>query len=156
MNNETQPLRGKKLLQTAVNQILAHPETWRQATWHCGTQHCIGGWCQILSGKPQSDAVISDGIEVLNIASTDAQWLFAGSRTLAEIYGFAENFDDAGFDGAGFDRAGFDRAGFDRDGFDHDGRDRAGFDRAGFDRAGFDHADFDHDGKPLLPFIIQR
>ena len=173
------PLRGEKLLKAAVNQILAHPETWNQVVWHCDTGHCIAGWCQILAGRPQNSATVADeAMNDLGISFAERAWLFAGSRRLVEIYGFAERFsagfdrdgrDRAGFDRAGFDRDGFDRYGFDRAGrdrdgfncdgfdrygFDRAGRDRAGFDRAGRDRAGRDRAGFDRDGKPLQPFDL--
>ena len=120
------PLRGEKLLKTAVNQILAHPNTWDQTHWHssCGSKHCIAGWCQILAGHVADEGcVTSQAQEALGISMADRAWLFAPIRTLAEIYRFAETFS-----------AGFDRDGFDRDGFDRAGRDRA--------------------GKPLTPFEI--
>ncbi len=39
----TTPLRGLELLKAAINQIIAHPATWEQSTWHsdCGTRR---GW----------------------------------------------------------------------------------------------------------------
>jgi len=149
-------LTGEKLLKTAVNQILAHPNTWSQREWHsdCGTKHCIAGWCQILSGRGKTGSAMGDAQEMLGISDGDANWLFASHRSLGEIYSFAENFHRAGFDRDGFDRAGFDRAGFDRDGFDRDGFNRAGFDRAGFDRAGFNRDGFDRGGKTLTTFEL--
>ena len=156
------PLRGEKLLKAAVNQILRHPDTWNQATWHseCGTKHCIAGWCQILSGNkvPTCD-VWRDAQAALDISSADASWLFSGDRSLREIYHFAKNFSVAGFnrDGfnrEGFNRDGFNRAGLDRAGFDREGFNRAGFDRDGFNRAGFNYAGFDRDGQKLQPFDL--
>jgi hypothetical protein len=170
--------RGAELLRQAVNKIIADPNCWKQTEWHCGTQHCIGGHCQILAGLHANPATTkSQAQERLGISDADAIWLFSARRTLGEIYNFAQDmlladragrdragFDRAGFDRAGFDRAGFDRAGFDRAGFDHAGFDhagfdragfdRAGFDRAGFDRAGFDRAGFDRAGKPLPPLEL--
>ena len=113
------PLQGEKLLKTAVNQILRHPDTWDQATWHseCGTKHCIAGWCQILSGNKVSACdAMRDARAALDISSADACWLFSGARSLGEIYHFAKNFSVAGFDRDGFDRDGFNRDGFNRDG----------------------------------------
>ena len=133
-----EPLRGERLLKAAVNQILAHPETWNQSSWHCGTQHCIAGWCQVLGRGHQNENAGTEAMEDLGISLSERAWLFAGNRTLPEIYRFAENFS----------------AGFDRDGFDRDGFDRAGFDRAGRDRDGFDRAGRDRDGKPLTPFAL--
>lgn len=101
-------LTGEKLLKTAVNQILLHPETWKQSAWHsdCGTKHCIAGWCQILAGKTQSDMASQDAREALGLNPGDANWLFAPDRSLANIYFFAKNFLGAGYDRAGYDRAG--------------------------------------------------
>lgn len=113
------PLRGKKLLQTAVNQILEYPETWNQTEYHseCGTMHCIAGWCQILGGRPANRCSTSnDSQELLGISINEAFWLFSKDRSLREIYNFAKKFDLAGFDRDGFDRAGFDLNGFHRAG----------------------------------------
>lgn len=35
-----------------LEQIVAHPETHDQYTWHssCGTKHCVAGWATALSG----------------------------------------------------------------------------------------------------------
>ena len=103
-----EPLRGEKLLKTAVNQILAHPETWNQKEWHseCGTKHCIAGWCQILSGKPSSDQAKEDAKEALGISESDADYLFRGGCSLGEIYYFAQHFNRDGFNRDGFDRDG--------------------------------------------------
>ncbi len=156
MKKETEKLTGEKLLKTAINQILLHPETWQQSNWHsgCGTKHCIAGWCQILSGKEQSQDAMEDAKKSLGITDFEASQLFRSNCTISEMYYFAENFDRAGFNRDGFDRDGFDRAGFNRDGFNRDGFNRAGFNRAGFDRAGFDRAGFDRAGKKLTPFEI--
>jgi hypothetical protein len=148
MKTKNEPLRGEKLLKAAVNQILAHPETWEQTLWHssCGTKHCIAGWCQILSGKPAvPDLAKEEARAALGISPFEADYLFHGYRTLGEIYYFAEHFSSAGYDRAGYDRAGYDRDGRDRDGRDRDGRDRDGRDRDGRDR----------DGNALKPFQIE-
>jgi hypothetical protein len=146
----TEKLTGKKLLQTAVNQILAHPKTWNQSVWHspCRTKHCIAGWCQILSGNPEDDNyTVRDAAQTaLGISHEEAFYLFRSDCTLTEIYNFAKNFDVVGYDRGGFSRAGFSRAGFDRGGFSRAGFDRGGFDRGGFDRAGFSRAGFDRAG----------
>lgn len=91
-------LRGGALARAAVNQILLHPKTWNQSVWHndCGTKHCFGGWCQILSGKPMnSDTVMEDAVNALGLDLTDSQdrgiaeYLFFSETTLAQLYGFA-------------------------------------------------------------------
>ena len=141
MKKETTPptLRGAELARAAVNQILAHPESWQQSAWHspCGTKHCFAGWCQILSGKPlNADTSKQDAREALGFSESDANWFFRSTASLGELHALAANFDRDGFGRDGFGRDGFDRDGFDRDGFDRDGFGRAGFDRDGFDRAG--------------------
>jgi hypothetical protein len=150
-------LTGPELLRAAVNQIIEHPETWNQRSWHCGTSHCVAGWCNVLAGNGtvEGNSVL---IREVGISPGEAEWLSQPHRSLPDIYNFAkkvlsnrdgfnrDGFDRAGFDRDGFDRDGFDRAGFDRDGFDRDGFNRAGFNRDGFDRAGFDRDGFDRDG----------
>lgn len=116
---KTEPLRGKELLRAAVNQILEHPESWDQKSWHnqCGTTHCVAGWCQILGGKPPSDDAADDAEKLLGIRSDEASWLFDYDRTISDIHGFAAAFlKDEEYDRAGYNRAGYDRDGYDRDG----------------------------------------
>jgi hypothetical protein len=147
-------LTGEKLLKTAVNQILAHPETWDQSNWHspCGTKHCIAGWCQILAGKPANDDTAKeDAMEALGLNEEEANTLFRASTSLPEIYYFATHFNETGYDRDGYDRAGFDKYGYNRDGYNRDGFNRDGFDRDGFDkydynRNGFNRDGFDRDG----------
>jgi hypothetical protein len=122
MNKE--PLTGEKLAKTAVNQILNHPNTWNQCTWHsgevkngCYTKHCVGGWIQVLGGCSENAiSVIRDVRELLGISAYEADWLCGGDRSLTEIYSFVARLSDTGFDRAGFDRDGFNRVGFDRAG----------------------------------------
>ena len=114
MAKKTEKLRGPDLLCAAVNQIIAHPETWDQKEWHCKTTHCVGGWCETLGDKPTENP-FENARGLLGISFSDASYLFDAGRTLPEIYMFAKIYR-AGFDRDGFDRAGFDRAGFNRDG----------------------------------------
>ncbi len=89
----TTPLRGLELLKAAINQIIAHPATWEQSTWHsdCGTRHCLAGWCQILGGRVMSSAEAEhDARDMLQLSNLAATWLFAGYRTLPEIYDFTQ------------------------------------------------------------------
>jgi hypothetical protein len=51
----TEPLRGYALAKAAYKQIREHPETWYQGRWHCGTQSCFAGHCQILAFGYRSD-----------------------------------------------------------------------------------------------------
>ena len=109
MKTNQEPLTGERLLKTVVNQILAHPETWRQQEWRssCGTKHCVAGWCQLLAGKPLLNSMAKEDAQAaLGISDAEANHLFRLRCTLSEIYSFAENFNRDGFYRAGFDRDG--------------------------------------------------
>jgi hypothetical protein len=52
----TAPAKPNAALAYAVlDQIDAHPETWNQGTWDCGTAACFAGWAVRLSGGISSD-----------------------------------------------------------------------------------------------------
>lgn len=103
-------------LQKVLAQIEAHPETWDQTKWHCGTKHCIAGWAQILAGKPEDDATVCrDARQYLGLTMTEASVLFDRTCTLDTLRTFAAA---AWYDADGFGRDGFDRSGFDRYGLD--------------------------------------
>ena len=98
------PLRGPALLRIVVNQILAHPETWDQTRWHCGTTHCVGGWCQVLGEAELEGSLVVNGVsavrevrDLLGISDDAALWLTACDRTLREIYGFAKLIADPNY-----------------------------------------------------------
>lgn len=147
---EATQLRGPALLATAVNHILAHPETWDQRHWHCNSTHCIAGHCELLGTGKQSSEAGRVSRRLLGISARDANWLFAGDRSLQEIYGYAkvwlEGVDEAGYNRDGYNRAGYDRAGYSRDGYDRDGYDRAGYNHAGYDRDGYSRDGYDRAG----------
>lgn len=95
---KAKPLRGGALARAAVNQILLHPETWDQSSWHsdCGTKHCFGGWCQILAGKKadndtaEEDAAKALGLDFENEDDSEIMdRVFYGGATLDQLYGFA-------------------------------------------------------------------
>ena len=93
-------------------QIEVHPETWKQDSWHCGTQHCFAGHAQILSGRPADDKTARRDARIfLDLSRVEADYFFQAYRTL-------KDFRD------GYNRAGYDRAGYDRDGYDSDGLDK--------------------------------
>jgi hypothetical protein len=106
-------LCGKEILRAAVNQIIDHPDTWEQSMWHseCGTEHCIAGWCQILSGhRADSRKVCDDAIMALGISKDHADWLFNPLRSLPEIHAFTENLLKGNINWNGDDRDGDDKA----------------------------------------------
>ena len=149
-----------------VNNILANPDSWRQAAYHtdCGTQHCIAGHGQIASGKPMSiNTCKADAREWYGLTGEDAGWLFRGYRTLPELYEFAmaalasvayfdadgynrSGLDRDGYSICGFNRYGYHRDGYNRNGFNPDGLDRNGVDRLGYDRHGFDLYGYNREG----------
>lgn len=54
-------LKAAKLLLKIKRHILAHPDTYRQDEWHCGTAACIAGHAALLSGLADSVAIDLDG-----------------------------------------------------------------------------------------------
>jgi len=46
----TAPTPNAELAYRALDHIDAHPESWDQRTWGCGTVACFAGWAVILSG----------------------------------------------------------------------------------------------------------
>jgi hypothetical protein len=60
MSNDLLPLKGKILLTQAFNQILLHPETHEQGSWHtdCGTKHCLFGWVQMLNDRNANGGIL--------------------------------------------------------------------------------------------------
>src|SRR5689334_21821940 len=141
-------LRGVKLLHAAVKQILDHPETWSQADWHCGSKHCVAGWCQILGGDTDHTDTALRAKEMLGVSSNDASWLFSPDRSVSDIVSFTNHMirNPEGYDRAGYDRAGYDRDGYSRDGYDRAGYSRDGYSRYGYSRAGYDRDGYDSDG----------
>lgn len=95
-----------------LDQIDAHPETWQQGVWDCGTAACFAGWAVRLAGGKVDlrdgvlDPLVIDGpeelvgleipdaAEVALSASCVSPNLFDGSNTredlgwlVAEIFG---------------------------------------------------------------------
>ena len=161
---ESNNLRGNELLRAAINQILAHPETWNQRDWHCGTRHCFGGWCQVKAGEKETDyAVKSDLARNAGIPVEDVEWLCSGLRTLSELHAYvkarldgkadplADGYGRDGYDSDGYDRDGYGRRGYDRDGYDRSGYGRDGYGRSGYDREGYDRDGYDRAKNRLQP-----
>jgi hypothetical protein len=46
----TAPTPNAELAYAVLDQIDAHPETWNQAVYDCGTAACFAGWAVRLSG----------------------------------------------------------------------------------------------------------
>jgi len=150
-----------------INNILANPDSWRQAAYHadCGTKHCIAGHGQIASGKSMNvNTCRADAREWYGLTGNDSDWLFHCDRTMPELHGFAvaalagePHFGADGYDRYGYNRDGFARDGYDCEDYDFDGYHRNGYDcdgyaRDGYDRHGYNRKGFNRDGGrlPLL------
>jgi hypothetical protein len=129
-----------------LDKIKGDPDSWKQSSWHCGTQHCFFGHAQIEAGKFANDwTVRRDARLFLQLGYADANYLSATERTIADFEEFIEH-DRAGYDRDGYDRDGYNRDGYDRAGYDRDGYNRAGYNRDGYDRDGYNRAGYDRDG----------
>src|ERR1044072_2947244 len=94
-----------ELAYRVLDHIDAHPETWQQDSWHCGSSFCFGGWAVALSGGGgKGDDGVYDGpsglvgldVEeaakiVLGIDEETAwlkgghDWLFGPNNTRADL-----------------------------------------------------------------------
>ncbi len=54
----TAPTPNAELAYMVLDQIDAHPETWNQGTWDCGTAACFAGWAVRISGGVSEERVI--------------------------------------------------------------------------------------------------
>jgi len=108
-------LRGAGLLYAAIARILECPQSWDQTVvWHspCGTRHCIFGWCEIVAGiRTRPDRTFDEVRQLLGLSATDAAWLAAPERTLAQIRWFADELAAGRVNGRG---EGFDVKAYDR------------------------------------------
>ena len=69
-----------------LDHIKAHPETWNQEKWHCGTAHCFAGHAQIMSGHPIDKYYVEEDAKIfLNISYEQAVYLFMANRTIADF-----------------------------------------------------------------------
>ena len=92
-----------------IAKIEANPQCWDQTTWHCGTAHCYAGHAQIESGvKPNVDTVRHDARIWLNLSRAEADYLFEGDRSLAELKAGPAGYDSDGYNCAGYDADGLD------------------------------------------------
>lgn len=104
----------------AMSQIIAHPNTWDQRRWHCLTEHCIGGWGQILSGNRVCDGYARrHAREFFDISGPEADYLFYPSRTLEDLKSFPDDLVSGKLErerlvGQGWFLNGYDADGLDR------------------------------------------
>jgi hypothetical protein len=81
------PTPNAELAYAVLDQIDAHPETWNQATWDCGTSACIAGWAVRLSGGRSEErfpvTVVVDGPpEIVGLEVGEAAMVLLGSDCL--------------------------------------------------------------------------
>jgi hypothetical protein len=154
-------LRGVDLLDAIIEQIEREPHTWDQGVWHssCGTQHCVAGWAEVITGNYDNTYVNLDinlnlESDLLKISPENGRYLFWTHRTLDEIKqfavilraGFTDGRDIEGYDYDGYDKRGFSRQGHDKYGYDEEGYSTTGYNDDGYDRNGYDEDGYDIDG----------
>lgn len=111
-----------ELLRRVLEHITAHPETWNQGVWAagakgCGTAYCAAGHAVVMTGHKIDWASAYDGVAefVIDEGITNPAWhptisevaeaelgltyeqaeeLFEGDNTLAELWDLAEQFTD--------------------------------------------------------------
>lgn len=65
-----------ELAYAVLDHIDAHPETWQQSEWWCGTGGCFAGWTATLSGeKPGSCNLVWVGGTGMHVGTRAAQLL---------------------------------------------------------------------------------
>ena len=85
---------NRKRMQAVIDQIEAHPETWDQGSWRCGSKACFAGWAENHAKREAPafyDAIWSTrmvAIHWLALADWEANWLFASSRKLGDFKQF--------------------------------------------------------------------
>lgn len=86
-----------ELAYAVLDQIDAHPETWNQGIWDCGTAACFAGWAVRLSGGrslniDMETRVISGPEHIVGLPVEEAAEELLGYSQLGDI-------DDDLFDG---------------------------------------------------------
>lgn len=88
----TAPTPNAELAYAVLDQIDAHPESWDQLTWDCGTTACFAGWAVRLSGGSSVDGVhVSSGpVELENLRIEFAAYKALGIDEVGASYGNPE------------------------------------------------------------------
>ena len=69
-----------------LDHIKAHPETWDQKGWHCGTAHCFAGHAEIMSGNYfERSPTRINAKTFLDISWIEAYYLFNSDRIIADF-----------------------------------------------------------------------
>lgn len=72
----TAPTLNAALAYKVLDHIDAHPDSWNQAHWWCGTSGCFAGWTVQLSGENPDGEQVIDGVHI--------------SHRAAQLLGFAD------------------------------------------------------------------
>jgi hypothetical protein len=90
-----------ELLDKALARIDANPDTWRQASWHCGTAACLAGHVALAAGYQwASDDAIEvfvtspDGAITDEVASVAEDLLGLDSKSAFELFWCANTRED--------------------------------------------------------------
>jgi hypothetical protein len=137
-----------------VEDIKNNPDHWDQRSWHCGSSHCLAGFCDVRREAekiPEWDREYGDNISPF--ADEYPHWgdsaeIFHTNNTLQDIEAIIDHIRENGFeyDRDGYDCEGYDGGGYDRDEYDREGYDCEGYDRDGYDCEGYDCCGYDRDG----------
>lgn len=57
----TAPTPNAELAYKVLDHIDAHPESWDQNIWDCGTAACFAGWAVRFSGGATHGDIVTDG-----------------------------------------------------------------------------------------------
>lgn len=89
---EYAPIQADRL-RAVLAHIEAHPETWCQQEWHCGTTHCFAGHAQIMAGCEPSDYTARrDARRWLGLTDLEASTLFRATNELEDLRYYVEKF----------------------------------------------------------------
>ena len=146
-----------EILDKAVTLIETYPEHWNQDVWHCGTSHCLAGFCDLVVDKIAPNLISEyEYSEVDSYYSDFARdnrnlgYLFKADNTLDYIKVNIQHLKDTGtitsYDSTGYDEDDMDREGFNKSGYDSDGYDKNGLDQNGYDKKGYDENSLDQNG----------
>ena len=88
-----------------LDQIDAHPDSWDQGVWDCGTSACFAGWAVRLSGgSADMDAYVVDGPPELVGMHVET-----AARTVLRLDDGEDEVDDGWLFGPDNDREGLGR-----------------------------------------------
>lgn len=112
-------------LVAALALIEANPDHWNQTHWHCGTSHCLAGFCDIVVDRRLERLSLKEirydsSVSVFAQSNPHLGYLFTQFLTLedlqCEIAYLVESGTIDGYDSNGYDEWGYDSDDYDIDG----------------------------------------